>query len=202
MSSSTPHSTATPLKALSAFLTLGLAVLLTSCGSTPSGDSITVVQTRGFQPNHGPFDSSGNYIESWADKPPKRVYVSKDQYAKLGKKERRQIQKPPVVAPPRTQPVVRPEPRYVASTPPVKRPTYVKPTPKKVTKPAPKPKPKRASVAVKPKAKPPVVHKVKKGDTLYGLSRKYKSSIGAIQRANKLNSTHIGIGDRLIIPRK
>ncbi|NNJ86721.1 MAG: LysM peptidoglycan-binding domain-containing protein [Akkermansiaceae bacterium] len=43
-------------------------------------------------------------------------------------------------------------------------------------------------------------HTVKRGDTLYGLSRRYKTSVSAIQRANHLKGTVIGIGKRLRIP--
>ncbi|NWK56039.1 N-acetylmuramoyl-L-alanine amidase [Verrucomicrobiaceae bacterium N1E253] len=43
-------------------------------------------------------------------------------------------------------------------------------------------------------------HTVKKGDTLYGLSRRYKTSVSAIQRANGMSGTMIGIGKKLKIP--
>ena len=39
------------------------------------------------------------------------------------------------------------------------------------------------------------------GDTLYGLSRKYGTSVSAIQRANKLKGTTIVRGKTLLIPR-
>jgi N-acetylmuramoyl-L-alanine amidase len=43
-------------------------------------------------------------------------------------------------------------------------------------------------------------HVVKKGDTLYGLSRRYGTSVSAIQRANGLRGSTIGIGKKLRIP--
>ncbi len=43
-------------------------------------------------------------------------------------------------------------------------------------------------------------HTVKRGDTLYGLARRYKTSVGAIQRANGLKGSLIGLGKRLRIP--
>jgi len=42
---------------------------------------------------------------------------------------------------------------------------------------------------------------VVKGDTLYSLSRRYGSSVGAIQRANGIRGTIIRIGQTLRIPR-
>lgn len=43
-------------------------------------------------------------------------------------------------------------------------------------------------------------HTVKSGDTLYGLSRKYKVSVSSIQRANSLKNTVIRDGKKLRIP--
>ena len=77
--------------------------------------------------------------------------------------------------------------------------------PQQVKRPAPKP-----TYRPKPKVKPKPVrvksmsrrHTVVKGDTLYGLSRRYGVSISAIQRANKLSGTNIRIGATLLIPAK
>jgi len=55
---------------------------------------------------------------------------------------------------------------------------------------------------ITPKAKAPIIHKVVKGDTLYGLARKYGTSITAIQTANGLSGNSISLGRNLIIPRK
>ncbi|MGJ8671729.1 LysM peptidoglycan-binding domain-containing protein [Rubritalea sp.] len=153
--------------------TAALSLLLSSCGHQ-AGGTIEVRETAGYQPNFGPFDSSGNYVDKWADNPPKRKYISR------GKKKT----KAPVVTP-------TPAPQqYAAVTPPppptVKPPTKPKTTPK---------------VAAKPKAKPTVTHTVKRGDTLYGLSRKYGTSVSSIQKANNMRGTTIGLGQRLTIPR-
>ena len=43
-------------------------------------------------------------------------------------------------------------------------------------------------------------HKLKRGDTLYGLSREYKVSIKAIKTINKLNSSHLRAGKTILIP--
>lgn len=43
-------------------------------------------------------------------------------------------------------------------------------------------------------------HTVVKGDTLYGLSRRYGTSVSAIQGANGLTSDNIRIGQTLSIP--
>lgn len=87
------------------------------------------------------------------------------------------------------------EPTQVASndTKPVARPTssatVSKPKPKPVSKPKPKPKPKST------------YHSVRKGDTLYGLAKRYGTSVSAIQRANGISGSTIRIGQRVKIPR-
>lgn len=152
--------------------TSALSLLLSSCGNQ-AGGTIEVYETAGYQPNFGPFDSNGNYVDKWADSPPRRKYIPR------GSKKSK------------SSPPPRPQQYAVATAPPV--------APVKVT---PKPKPPSRSVAVKPKSKPPITHTVKRGDTLYGLSRKYGTTVGSIQRANNLRGTTIGIGQRLIIPRR
>ena len=131
---------------------------------------------------------------------------------------------PPVVASYRT-PLPRPEttPRPVPlpsyrPVPPVStsrevitprppRPTVVaratpKPRPKPKTKPRPKPRPKPVKVVhVKPKHKAPIRHTIKKGDTLYSLSRRYNTTVTAIQRANGLKGTNLVNGRSILIPR-
>lgn len=184
----------TLVKVLATLATSSIFALLSSCGNTPSG-TITVLKTGGFQPHHGPFDGNGNYIDDWADKPPKRRYVTRDQLANLKKKSKKTKSRPQVAP---VSPTA--QPRFVSHTP-SSATTIVSSTPKAAPRPAASTRPKPKSVAVKPKAKPPITHHVKRGDTLYGLSRKYGTSVGAIQRANKLKGTNIGLGARLIIPR-
>ena len=142
--------------------------LLSSCGH-PAGGTIEVYETVGYQSNFGPFDSNGNYVEKWADNPPKRKYISH------GKKSSPQV--------------VAQQSKYVAASKSAST-RWNSPPQRKTT-----------SVAVKPKKKPPITHTVKRGDTLYGLSRKYGTSVSSIQRANRLKGTTIGLGKNLIIPR-
>lgn len=69
--------------------------------------------------------------------------------------------------------------------------------------PASRPKPVTVKPTPKPKPKPPATryHTVKRGDTLYGLSKRYGTTVGKIQSANNLRGTIIQIGQRLQIPR-
>lgn len=133
-------------------------------------------KTPSYNPNVGPFDEDGNYVEAWADNPPPR-----------SKRSRSTRTNPP------------PEPR-VASVPkptpaPAPRPQTTQVSkPKPVAKPAPKPKP----VVVKPKY---TNHIVKKGDTLYSLARRYGTSVSAIQKANGLSGNLIRDGKTLKIPK-
>ncbi len=45
-----------------------------------------------------------------------------------------------------------------------------------------------------------VIYMVKKGDSLYGISKKYGVSVNSIKAANKLNKTLISVNQKLIIP--
>jgi LysM repeat protein len=42
---------------------------------------------------------------------------------------------------------------------------------------------------------------VKKGDTLWGIARRYKSSVTAIKKASGLKSDVIKPGQKLVVPR-
>ena len=69
-----------------------------------------------------------------------------------------------------------------------------KPEPKVESKPAPKPEPKTTGTRS---------HTMAKGDTLYGLARKYGVSVSAIQTANNITKPEsIRDGAKLIIPAK
>jgi LCP family protein required for cell wall assembly len=46
----------------------------------------------------------------------------------------------------------------------------------------------------------PVVHVVRRGETLYSIARRYGTTVGAIMRANNLRSYTIYVGQRLMIP--
>ena len=173
-----------------------LSAILSGC--TSNGLSATA----SYNPGYGPFDQNGNYVEAWADKPAKKHWWSRKPVSPkptVTKKDPPLIASntprpaPPRIAPtplPRTRPVTRPvstprpTPPPVAYNPP--------PKPKPVTRPTPKPK---------PKPKPSVRHTVVKGDTLYSLSRRYGTSVGAIQRANGLSGTTIRLGRTLKIPK-
>jgi len=191
------------------------AFSLGSCGS--SADSVKVPKVDGFQQSHGPFDEDGNYIEKWADSPPKRRYTSKKpgrSITTVKPKTKAKVAPPKKVTPPKrtyTPPKQTYTPPKTTYTPPKKKYTTQKKTytpPKKTTKVAPKkvkPKPTPKKVKPKritPKAKAPIVHRVVKGDTLYGLSRKYGASVSDIQTANGLKGSSISLGANLIIPRK
>lgn len=167
------------------FSSLLVAMLLTSCGGGGgSRGPITENRTlRGYNPGVGPFDSRGNYVERWADDKSK------------GQWWRQSIVHDPVepTTTPSKPPVVAAAPKPSApsssSAPKLSTPSIAS---------APKPTP---AVKVKPAAKPPIRHTVQKGDTLWGLSMKYKTTVQAIQRANGMKGTTLRIGRTLVIPR-
>ena len=71
-------------------------------------------------------------------------------------------------------------------------------TPSYIWKPRSKP-----TYEYKPKAKSKASYRyytVKKGDTLYGISRRYKVSVASIQKANGIKGSLIRIGQNLKIP--
>ncbi len=163
------------LRVISGAILAGGMSLISSC-SHSSGRTIEVYETVGYQPNYGPFDSNGNYVDKWADNPPKRRYIPRNQ---------KKASSAPLSTP-------TPAPQYIAVAP-KPAPQYTLPQRLSSTN--------RQKKSVKVKSTPPVTHTVKKGDTLYALSRKYKTSVDAIQRANRLKGTIIGIDQRLIIPK-
>ncbi|BDS07461.1 hypothetical protein NT6N_25010 [Oceaniferula spumae] len=189
---------------ISAFSTMVLLpFLLTSCGD--GGGSVAENRSnRGYNPGVGPFDSSGNYVERWADDKSKGTWwrsstAKPSAVASIPSTPTPPVGGPTAVAsnvtpqPPVTRPSTRPTPPVGSGV----RPTP-QPRPTVVSRPKPKPKP---VAKTKPKSKPPITHVIKKGDTLYGLSRKYGASVTAIQRANGLKGTNLSIGKRLLIPR-
>lgn len=162
---------------LLALLTTPLALLIASCGSGGNFVSENKVN-RGYNPGVGPFDTQGNYVERWADDQRKGSWWRKSSIIDINS--------------------------VASNTTPVPKPTVTnnRPNPPRGTSlantPRPKPKP---TVTVKPKRKAPIRHTIKKGDTLWALSRKYNTTVTAIQRANGIKGTNLKIGRRLLIPR-
>ena len=182
---------------------MALPFLLTSCGSSGGGSVSENKSNRGYNPGVGPFDSNGNYVERWANDKSKGKWWRKSSSSPsaLAKDDPPKTKTPPPVIasnvtprPPITQTTQpRPLPPVVGSTTP-----YTKPKPTVAARPKPKPKP---VAKTRPKSKPPISHIIKKGDTLYSLSRKYRTSVTSIQRANGLKGTNLRIGSKLLIPR-
>lgn len=179
MSLETPHNS--PMKFACGVLGIITGCLaVTGCGN--GGGSV-----GGNPSGTGPFDSRGNYVEAWADKPEK--------WSRPGSRPtpvtpKPQPETPAVIAsvdqpPPNSVPVV------VATN---TTPKPVAPNPVRVT-----PKP----VAPKPKPKPVVATRyvVKKGDTLYGIALRNKTTVAALQRANGISGSLIRPGQSLRIPR-
>ena len=126
------------------------------------------METPDYNPAVGPFDANGNYVEAWADNPPK-----------LRSARNRGTNTTTNFKP-------KPGPRSEITSLQAK----AQPKPRTETKPEP--------VRAKPKI---VLHVVKRGDTLYGLARKYGSSVSKIQKTNGLRGTLIVDGKTLFIPR-
>jgi len=191
------YSTSTAL--LSAFIG---AFLIVSC-ATDSTPVLYVEKTSGYQASHGPFDKNGNYVEKWADNPPKRRYIRSIKNQKVSKPRRQKVAK---TTPAPTPPVVAAQ-KKSTYTPPQKKKTYTKPKPKYTPKPTPRitqVKPISPTVVkpilVKPKRKIYSSHTVQRGETLYRLSIKYGVSVSAIQKANGFSGTNIRSGQTLRIP--
>ena len=93
-------------------------------------------------------------------------------------------------------------PGVAAATPtPTTEPTATPaPSPEKTPKPSKTPSP---TATAEPTASPPSVattYKVKSGDTLYGISIRFHTSVKELQRLNKLSGTTLHIGQVLKIP--
>ena len=165
---------------------VGIAVLLAGCSQ--NRPRVKSELTDYHPPGTGPFDTRGNYIESWADKPSSwRSRSVPRPPSNLQRQTKETRDKPTGPAP---QP-----PEIASHTPPSPPPTAA------ATPPPPRPKPKPKPVKVKPKKPAPIRVTVKKGDTLYGLSRRYKTTVAAIKKANGLKSDLIKPGQKLVVPR-
>lgn len=178
-----------------ALLAAACATLLSSCSGGGGGGRISA--TASHNPGYGPFDRHGNYVEAWADKPArKHAWASPGPVSPgspapvLVSSEGTRAERPPLIARQSPSPTAKPRP---APAPVVRQPS--RPSPPPAVQPRPRPTP------PKPASTPAARHTVVKGDTLYSLSRRYGSSVSAIQRANGIRGTIIRIGQTLRIPR-
>lgn len=153
----------------------------------------------------GPFDSRGNYIEAWADNPSQWRRSSQPQTRDPEPDAPVLVSNTPAPAVPTATPS-----RPVSSTttvlntrpqPPRTSPSTAVARPKPAVTSAAAPKPKPKPVAAKPKPAASSRHTVRKGDTLYGIAKRYGTSVGAIQKANRISGTMIRPGQALVIPR-
>lgn len=180
---------------------LAATLSVTSCGNSGS----LAGGSSGSHPyNTGPFDSRGNYVEAWADTPSKwnRAPAKPERTSSplLAKREKQET--PPVIAavdqpPANSVPLATSSSvtTVVATRAPASRPTpppAAKPKPQVAAKPKPKPKPSKPS---------PVRYTIRKGDTLYAIASRHKTSVTAIQRANGIRGSLIQPGKVLVIPR-
>ena len=171
---------------LLALFAMILTMLLVSCGGGGGGYVSENRSNRGYNPGVGPFDSQGNYVERWANDKSKGRWWRKSIVTGSSATT-------PAIAS-TTTPSPAAQPPGPKPTTPVGRSSTSTPSPTVASAPKPKPKP----VKVTPK---PIRHTVKKGDTLWAISRKYGTTVTAIQRANGIKGTNLKIGRTLLIPR-
>ncbi len=156
---------------LSKLLLLLAPLLLTNCKSTKGGGTTAGTPSHNMSRSEYPFDENGNYHEEWVkgnDTGANVVDLTKNNPPSVftGTTDPRDLDKPPTTKP------------RVSSSGGTKS---TKSTTKTVaSKPKPKPKapaPKSTTVTIK------------KGDSLYSLSKRYGVSVAAIQKANGMGST-------------
>jgi LysM repeat protein len=201
-------------------LAMSGALLFPSCSSTGGGPTVTTgARTFNNPMGLGPFDASGNYVEAWADAPHKWPTRPRP----TAPTPSLEIPTPNPVVPPATlptaiaasdpagnPPAITKAPGPINSPPEVAALNPAKPKP--ATKPAvkttakttaakPTVKTTAKATAAKPKNKSATNYTVKKGDTLYDLSKRFGTPIAAIQRANGLKGSNLSIGKKLVIPR-
>ena len=178
------------------FALSSIALLLSSCAHhKPSTTASSAGEFGGGTPPEGyvfgededplDFTENGNYPNLLDD----------DAWAQID--ERYEGGSAPVSSPARSS-----KPTVVARSAP--RPTAApkRPSPQVVVKSTPKPKPTpKPAPAPAPKPPQPTYHVVVKGDTLWGLSRRFGTRVDEIQAANRLPSQTISIGQRLMIPK-
>jgi len=184
-----------PFRLTTGLAALAACIILPSCETTKKSGYEDVVDYTSpntkLSKEEYPFDEKGEYREDWAARGTGAAGV-KD------KPRDTALYTQPSDSGSADHPAYTPEPapsRSTASTSSGSS-TSRKTTASTSSRPKPKPKPKP-----KPVAKPTYV-KVKSGDTLYGLSRKYGVSVAAIKSANGLKSDTIVDGKALKIPKK
>jgi len=190
-------------------LTTGLAALaacflLPSCENTQKSGYDHVVDYTSpntkLSKEEYPFDEDGNYREDWAargagasgvkDRPTDTALYTQPSDSR------------PAESGPAGHPAYTPDPEpapsrtTASSSSSTARKTTTSSSNRSTASSKPKPKPKP-----KPAAKPTYV-KVKSGDTLYGLSKRYGVSVASIKSANGLKSDLIVDGKSLKIPKK
>lgn len=189
------------LRSLASLLGLSLfSSIIASCSSGGGGGLAGS--------GHGPFDSRGNYVEAWADNPEKwkgrpsasPAVDTAPEPVLLAANDAPPANVTPIATTP-TRPV------QVASLKSSSSTTSIKPrtssttvsTKAKTTVAKTTAKPKAVTSKSKASSSSRVV--VKKGDTLYGLALRHKSSVSAIQKANGMRDSKLSIGRSLVIPR-
>lgn len=163
-------------------------LFLANCRSTGGGSGSSTPSTS-MSPSEYPFDENGNYREDWVKGGASTSSVASNSTSSdvvdltkdnppspfLGTTDPRDSYTPP---------------KKSTSSSYTKSKTSSKSTAKAKTKPKAKPAPKATYVTVK------------KGDTLYGLAKRYGTSVKAIQSANGMGSkTVLQNGKSLKIPR-
>ena len=184
----TPHRAANRAAGLAL---LALACVLSSCkapapkidgipGNLPSIPLYGQARTPAhhMRPADYPFDANGNYVTSWAAQGGEAAGPS--DY----KSQRRVVESAP--------------PRRSSSSSSSGRSSYT--TPKKVTSAPPTKKSSSSSSSSKKSSGGGTKHVVKGSDTLYGLAKRYGTTVAKIKAANGLSSDVLKNGRTLTIP--
>lgn len=200
---------ASPMPRISLLILSAILPMLSQCGGIGGYKSISYSKGKLSTPpttlsqRDYPFDAKGRYRTDWVKsgstrKRSKSSFVT----AAAPPAQPSVTQSPPPSSPPKTSS------RKSKSKQPTKTMTVAsnttrssKPTspPPSVYKPPPAPTPPKPK-APTPKKPQTRYHNIAKGDTLWGISRRYKVSIPAIKTANGLSSDLIRPGQTLRIP--
>lgn len=197
------------------FLSLLAAILplLTQCGKIGGYKSVSYSKGKLATPpttlseRDYPFDAKGRYRTDWVKKgSTQKRSKSGFRTAAVTPSQPGVTQAPPAntnktIRPRKSKPHTSSQSMILASNaaaPPKKSTQPPKTTAPAVYTPPPAPAPpKPKPAATKPQAR---YHKIAKGDTLWGISRRYKVAVNTIKSANGLNSDLIRPGQTLRIP--